>query len=390
MSALYDTLADLIRLNTVNPAYGDGGTEANALPLLQNFLTRRGIETTLQQVFPGRYNLLATLPGSGPQRLVLEAHVDTVSIKGMSIPPFEPTVREGRMYGRGSVDDKAGLAAMLHAVASLREDGIVPPCEVLLAAVVDEEFSFRGVLKLCEGLRADAAVVAEPTEMRVVIASKGVLRMRMRTRGKAAHSAKPHLGNNAINQMARLVLALEKEHERLSTVTHPLLGCPTLNAGVIQGGVQVNFVPDSCAIEVDRRLLPGESASRVVEDFRRLLQGLSLKHPGFAAEIEEPLLLVDEALDTPANSRVVTTAQHVARSLQIDPEPCGVPFGSDASKLSRAGIPTILFGPGSIDQAHSMDEYVALEQVSRAAAFYREFILNFAQDPPHSLGRQNA
>lgn len=378
MSILYDTLADLIRLNTVNPAYGDGGTEANALPFLRNFFEKRGIETTLQEVFPSRHNLLATLPGTGPRRLVLEAHVDTVSIKGMSIPPFEPTVFDGCMYGRGSVDDKAGLAAMLHAVASIREDGLVPPCEVLLAAVVDEEFSYRGVVKLCEGLRADAAIVAEPTEMRVVIASKGVLRMRLHTRGKAAHSAKPHLGNNAIHQMARLILALEKEHEGLSSITHPLLGSPTLNVGVVQGGVQVNFVPDHCAIELDRRLLPGESAALVVEDYRRLIRNLGETIPSFAAEIEEPLLLVDEALDTPASACVVTTAQRVARSLEMDPEPCGVPFGSDASKLSRAGIPTILFGPGSIDQAHSVNEYVALEQVSKAADFYREFILNFA------------
>jgi acetylornithine deacetylase/succinyl-diaminopimelate desuccinylase family protein len=378
MSSLYDTLSALIRINTVNPAYGDGGTEANALPLLRDFFSRLGIETREQEVFPGRHNLIARLPGSGPRRLVLEAHLDTVSIKGMSIPPFEPTVLDGRMYGRGSVDDKAGLAAMLHAVSSIREDGIVPPCEVILAAVVDEEFSYRGVVKLCEELQADAAIVAEPTEMRVVIASKGVLRLRIHTRGKAAHSAKPHLGNNAITHMARLVLALEEEHRRLSKVQHPLLGSPTLNVGVIDGGVQVNFVPARCGIELDRRLLPGESASNVVEYYRRLLQMLSREHQGFDAEIEEPLLLVDEALETPVDSAVVTTAQRASRSLGLQPEPCGVPFGSDASKLSRAGIPTIVFGPGSIDQAHSVDEYVELDQVTKAAAFYREFILNFA------------
>ncbi len=378
MSALNDTLADLIRLNTVNPAYGDGGTEANAIPLLRGFFRQRGIETTEQEVFPGRHNLLARLPGRTQRRLVLEAHTDTVSIKGMTIPPFEPAVREGRMYGRGAVDDKAGLAAMLHAVASIHADGITPPCEVLLAAVVDEEFSYRGVVRLCEGLNADAAIVAEPTEMRVVIASKGVLRLRLHTRGKAAHSAKPHLGNNAISHMARLVLALEEEHQRLAGVTHPLLGSPTVNVGVIQGGVQVNLVPDHCAIELDRRLLPGEAASGVVEGFQRLLEKLAREHPGFSAEIETPALLVDEALDTPAAAAVVTTAQQVLRTLGLNSEVCGVPFGSDASKLSRAGIPTILFGPGSIDQAHSVDEYVELDQVAQAAAFYREFILSFS------------
>jgi acetylornithine deacetylase len=177
--------------------------------------------------------------------------------------------------------------------------------------------------------------------------------------------------------MARLVLALEEEHRRLSGTTHPLLGCPTLNVGVIQGGVQVNFVPDHCAIEIDRRLLPGESAVEVVDGFRRLLEALARKHPSFEAQIEDPLLLVDEALNTPPDASVVTVAQKVSQSLGLNPEACGVPFGSDASKLSRAGIPTILFGPGSIDQAHSIAEYVELEQVTKAAAFYREFILQF-------------
>ncbi len=377
MSALNKTLAELVRLNTVNPAYADGGSEENAIPFLRHFFHSRGIQTSEQEVFPGRHNLLARLPGRTQRRIVLEAHIDTVSIKGMTIPPFEPVVQNGRMYGRGAVDDKAGLAAMMHAIGSLCEDGIVPECEVLLAAVVDEEFSYRGVVKLCEGLSAAAAIVAEPTEMRVVVASKGVLRFRIHVRGKAAHSAKPHLGCNAITHMARLVLAFEQAHQDLSSVAHPLLGPPTLNVGVIHGGVQVNFVPDHCSIEVDRRLLPGETATAVIEGYRQMLGTLARETPGFSAEIEEPLLLVDEALDTPVGESVVTTAQAVMRSLGLNPEVCGVPFGSDASKLSRAGIPTILFGPGSIDQAHSVDEYVDLAQVAGAAAFYRDFLLTF-------------
>jgi len=192
-------------------------------------------------VFPGRWNVIARLPGLSAKRVVLEAHMDTVSIKGMSIPPFEPAIRDGRLYGRGAVDDKAGLAAMMHAVASIKADGLPPPCEVLLAAVVDEEFSYRGVVKLCEGLQAEAAIVAEPTEMRVIVASKGVLRFRILTEGKAAHSSKPHLGVNAISHMSRLVLALEAMNGRLMARKHPLLGAATLNVGVISGGVQVEL-----------------------------------------------------------------------------------------------------------------------------------------------------
>lgn len=377
MDSVIETLASLVRVNSVNPAYSDGGTEANVALLVEAFFARQGIQTFRQEVFPGRSNIIARLPGRSARKVLLEAHMDTVSIKGMSIPPFEPTIRDGRLYGRGAVDDKAGLAAMMHAVASLKADGITPPCEVWLAAVVDEEFSYRGVAKLCEGLQAEAAIVAEPTELRAVVASKGVLRLRIITEGLAAHSSKPKLGINAITHMSRLVLALEVMHQNLSVRQHPLLGPATLNVGVINGGVQVNFVPDLCAIEIDRRLLPGEKPVDVLLDLQELIENLQALHPGFSARIEAPLLLVDEALETPAHAAVVTTARTVLRAMKLNDRPCGVPFGSDASKLSRAGIPAIVFGPGSIDQAHAADEYVELTQVKQAMEFYRRFVLDF-------------
>lgn len=377
MNTISETLAAMIRLNTVNPAYGDGGSEANLAPFLRLFFATRNIETFEQEVFPGRHNVIARLPGSSARRLILEAHTDTVSVKGMTISPFEPSVREGRIYGRGAVDDKGGLAAMMHAVASIKADGLVAPCEVWLAAVVDEEFSYRGVLRLCEKLEADAAIIAEPTDLRVVIASKGVLRLRITVLGRAAHSSKPHLGNNAITHMARLVLALEKENEQLAGISHRLVGSPTVSVGVISGGVQVNSVPDRCSIEIDRRLLPGEKAESALAEYESLLWGLKQAHPGFDGFVEAPPLLVDEGLDTPEDSEVVVHARRVLRSLGHPEELCGVPFGSDASKLSRAGVPAIVFGPGSIDQAHSVDEYVELAEVEKASAFYREFILSF-------------
>ncbi|HMF78741.1 MAG TPA: M20/M25/M40 family metallo-hydrolase, partial [Bryobacteraceae bacterium] len=199
---MIQTLFELVAINSINPAYLGGVTEEAVAQYVERFYAQRGIETWRQDVMPGRSNVIARLAGRNPgRRVILEAHMDTVSTTGMTIPPFVPEIREGRLHGRGSCDTKAGLVAMMHAVAHLKEHSITPPCEVWLAVVVDEEFSFRGVAKLCEELDADAAIVAEPTEFRAVVASKGVLRWKIRTRGKASHSSKPHLGVNAINDM---------------------------------------------------------------------------------------------------------------------------------------------------------------------------------------------
>ncbi|MFC5453623.1 M20 family metallopeptidase [Prosthecobacter fluviatilis] len=377
MSPVLQTLSELVRINSINSSYEGGPGEAEAATYVRRFFEQRGIEVWEQEVFPGRNNVIARIPGrDSTRRIVFEAHMDTVSIKGMTIDPFDPVVRDGKMHGRGSVDDKAGLAAMMHAVADIHASGELPPCEVWMAAVVDEEYSFRGVVKLCEGLQAAAAVVAEPTEFRCVIASKGVLRWRIKTKGKAAHSSKPHLGVNAITAMARVVLALNEDHARMQPAAHPLLGPGTCNVGVIHGGVQVNFVPDEAVIEIDRRLLPGEEVPQVLAHYQVLLDALMKQHPDVVAEMEAPMLQ-DWAFQTDAGEPLVQLARTLLGEMQRNDEVCGVPFGSDASKFSRMGIPTILFGPGSIDQAHAAVEYVECAEVEKALAFYTEIARRF-------------
>jgi acetylornithine deacetylase len=379
MSPVVQTLSDLVRINSVNSSYEGGPGEREIATWVHHFFQTRGIEVWEQEVFPGRPNVLARLRGRDRSRqVVLEAHTDTVSVKGMTIPPFDPVIEGGKLYGRGACDTKAGLATMMHAVASLKADDITPPCDILLAAVVDEEFSYRGVVKLCEDIKAHASIVAEPTELRAVIATKGVLRCRIVTRGKSAHSSKPHLGNNAILQMARIIFAIEEDNARMAAIAHPLAGCGTCNVGVINGGVQVNFVPDYCSIEIDRRLLPGERAEDAIVHYQQLLAELATTHPGLSASVEEPPLLVDEGLDTPPDAQVIQVASSVLKELGLDPTPCGVPFGCDASKLSRAGVPSIVFGPGSIDRAHGVVEYVELDQVEQALEFHRRFLMAFA------------
>jgi acetylornithine deacetylase len=371
------TLADLVRINSVNSFYEGGPGEREIATYVRRFFEQRGIEVREQEVFPNRPNVIARLPGRNPgRRIVLEAHLDTVSVKGMTIPPFDPRIEDGKLYGRGACDTKAGLAAMMHAVADLKDAGIVPPCEVWLAATADEEFSFRGVVKLCEGLEASAAVVAEPTELRAVLAHKGVLRWRIVTRGKAAHSSKPHLGVNAISHMARIVLAFEEENHLHASKPHPLLGPATCNVGIIQGGVQVNFVPDECAIEIDRRLLPGERTEDVLAHYQRRLDEIAPRVPCFHAVMETPRI-ADEALETPADLPVVRTASAILREMGLDDRPCCMPFCCDASKLARAGVPSIVFGPGSIDRAHAAVEFVETSQVEQALEFHRRFLQMF-------------
>lgn len=374
---LIQTLADLVRINSVNPAYPHGAPEEEIQRYVLDFFQRRGIAAVEQEVLPRRANVIASLPGRNPdRRIVFEAHSDTAGIEGMTIPPFEPAVRNGRLHGRGACDTKAGLAAMMHALADLKRPGAAPPCEVWVVSAVDEEHRYRGVLKLREKLRASAAVISEPTELRMAVASKGCLRWRITVQGKAAHSSKPHLGVNAIQQMARLLVALESESERLGSVRHPLVGSPSLNVGLIEGGTQVNIVPGSCSITLDRRLIPGEDPDRVLAGYEEFLAKLQGVEPGLEVTAEPPMVQ-DWPLETPADSPISARASEALRGAGLDPRATGVPFGSDASKFAQAGIPAIILGPGSIDQAHAAEEYVALEQVEQAFVVYRQVMTSF-------------
>lgn len=242
---LSSTLAELIRINSVNAFYGCGPGEAELSNYIEKFFRRHNITLTRQTVLhatsnvSARENIIATLPGKKPGRtLAFEAHMDTVSTDGMTIDPWEPRVENGKMFGRGSVDTKAGLAAMMLAIVDLKQQGLTPNCNICLAAVVDEEHSFLGVTQFLQTTKPDAAIIAEPTELKIIVASKGVLRWRIIAQGKAAHSSKVHLGVNAIEHMARILVEIESFHRRLAQRNvHPLLGTASGNVGTIHGGV---------------------------------------------------------------------------------------------------------------------------------------------------------
>jgi len=382
MTNVSDTLAELVRINSVNPEWGGPG-EAGVARWIRHFFEKAEIKVWEEECLPGRNNVMARLPGTDPNRSVLlEAHMDTVSATNMRFAPFDPVIDNGRMRGRGSCDVKAGLAAMMHAILELKEQGRVPPCDIIFAAVVDEEHAFRGVLRLIDSLQdlplPEVAVVAEPTELRVVRANKGVLRWRIVTHGKSAHSAHPKRGHNAITDMARVILALEDHFADLEKTTHPLLGAGSGSIGIIEGGEQINVVPSRCEIKVDRRLLPGESAADAFAQCETTLGQLRAQHPQLDVEMEAPSL-ADEAMETSAQSPVVESASRVLRSQGLNGEPIGVSFGCDCTKLSRAGIPSIIFGPGSIAQAHTNDEFIELKQVQTALEFYTRFLLDYGR-----------
>ena len=386
LSSVLQTLADLIRVKSVNPNYQDGVNEIAIADYVCEFLRSNEIEFVVHEVLPQRPNVIATVPGRDKSRsLVFEAHMDTVSTAGMTIDPFDPVVRDGKMYGRGACDTKGGMAAMMHALA-LTAAGDPPSCNVVFAAVIDEEYSYRGVADYCARLvdskaSVVGAVIAEPTDLAVVTASKGLVRFKIETRGTAAHSAKPHLGANAIEQMAEVITAVKADNYQLSENTHALLGQPTCNVGVIRGGVQVNLVPDRCEIEIDRRLLPGETVEGVLAAYQKLLAGLADQDPTIDAIMHEPML-TDVPLETDPEHEVVKTMSATLDSLGLDGQPCGVPFCSDASKFGGIGIPSMILGPGCIDQAHAAVEYIECEQVEQAVNVYRQFILNLAIHSP--------
>lgn len=361
----------------MNPAYGgpEGG-EAKVIRQASEFLASHGIASATWDAGPGRPNLAAMLPGSDSSRtLAFITHVDTVSISGMSIDPLGAVVKDGRLWGRGSTDAKGQVTSMLHAFAALAAESAPPPVNIELMLTVDEESGFTGVHAVVErlkeqGRRLDGAVIGEPTDLTVVVAHKGTQRWWIEIEGRAAHSAKPHLGINAIDHAAALVRRIQGPYARsIENRSHPLLGKPTINVSVIEGGTQVNLVPPRAKILLDRRTLPGETRASVEAEFEAIFDEIRCEIPEFRARQLDPLL-VDPSLETDPQHALARTACAISAQFGRPSSPLGVPYGTDGSKLSEIGIPTIVAGPGSIDQAHTADEWIEIAELEAGARYY--------------------
>lgn len=376
-----ELLEAMIAIPSVNPAYEEG---AEGEMELSRFIEQRcraaGLSVYRQPVLPNRDNLIIELKTGHPQRtLLFEAHMDTVSLGGMP-NPLQPRREGNRLYGRGACDTKGALAAMLHTMEyfSLHREEL--QADLLMCASVDEEHAYRGLLAFMDlDLPVQGAVVGEPTNLDIVIAHKGCVRFEVETLGKAAHSSVPWEGRNAITDMMKVMEYLERSKGDLERKVHPLCGAPTLSVGTIHGGSQINIVPDQCVIKVDRRLIPGERPDIVLNEIRKELAAF-LHGQNVQFAIHE--LLLDEALDTPPESEVVRSALAAAGRLGTNTALCGASYGSDASKLQqRKGIPSIVFGPGSIQQAHTDEEWVPMDEVELAAEFYKELARQFGKSP---------
>jgi len=372
MTGLTKLLCDLIALPSANPAFLPPGHPDAGEHRVAEFLAataeRDGFGVERHEVLPGRANLLLRLAPSGrvKHRLLLAPHMDTVP--AASPEQLRPVLRNGKIFGRGACDTKGCIATYLAAMRDLAGRKKRPQhTEIILAALVDEEDGQRGSRALAAGeISADLAIVGEPTRLKIVTAHKGDLWLRFETRGRAAHGAEPHRGRNAVHEMARVVDVLETEYAAaLRQRRHPLLGSGTINVGAMRGGTQANIVPDRCEMIADRRTLPGETEPRVRREILALLRRHGLR-PTIADTKGRPC----EPLETDPAHPWIPSLLRAARQKA----PAGVNFFCDASVLAGGGIPSVVFGPGDIAQAHTADEWIAVEQLERATRMLSEFL----------------
>lgn len=365
-------LGDLVAIPSVNPAFRQEGDhdewfgEAAMAAHVSDWLRQLGLDVEFDAVFPGRANVIARLRGRpGGRRLLWEGHLDTVQASGMTIDPFKPEVREGRLYGRGAVDDKGCVTAFMLALKDLAARP--PDCDVTFVAAVDEEYQFKGIQHhMARGERYDFGVAGEPTELRIVRACKGCVRWEIIVTGKAAHTSKPVEGIDAL-LIAEELLQRLRASDLVGSASHPLLGRSTLTCTRFEAGEGPNTVPAAARLRFDYRLLPGQKGADIWNEVGRIAARFAETMPPPARIAVLPPFIDALAMDVPEDSQIVAAMQDVCRSLGVSAESIGVPFGSDASTMSASGVPTIVFGPGSIAQAHTADEFVEIAQVAKAA-----------------------
>jgi acetylornithine deacetylase len=332
-----------------------------------------GVRYQRIEIQPGRDNLLAWYEApNSKNRILLDAHQDTVPVETMVIPPFEPRLESGKIFGRGSCDVKSGVASMFAAFERLVRERPASSCNVLLAFTVDEEYTHKGSSALAAmDHGCSLGIVAEPTRMNLVVSHKGAVRWKIHAGGRACHSSTPHLGDNAIYRMGRVLQVLSEHACQLAGATpDPMLGPPSLSVGRVTGGQSVNIVPDDCSIEIDRRLIPGETVEGAMDQAREFLRSKLALNDFEKLRFGEPWVRMPALRNDTAAEYLDRLKYGLACADGSKPEVSGVPYGTDAGPLAQAGLPCVVFGPGDIAQAHTEDEWIETDQVIDASERY--------------------
>ncbi len=374
-------LKELIAIPSINPMGKEPKNnkeyyEGRISRYIEDYIKNNNIELVKQEVSPDRYNVGGIVKkGENYPTIIFQSHLDTVDFDRERGDMLKPAEKDGFVYGRGAADAKGGLAAMLVALKYAKNNTDKINKNILVIGVVDEEYQYKGVLKLLEDpvtKNIDMGVVAEPTSCHIVYGLKGAVRWEIEVKGKSGHSSEPEKGINAIYRMSKIVTCLERYHnEELAKITDEDLGRATLSVGTITGGIAVNIVPERCRIQVDRRLLPGEDPDEVREKVTEYLK----KQPEIDFEfIPHPLFTNDPAEKIEKSSPIVDIAKAACQKLNIEPIIETVSFSGDQSRMIRGGIPSIMLGPGNINVAHTDHECVRIDEVKEALAIYKKMM----------------
>lgn len=355
-------LRDLVAIDSVNPTLVPGGAGEGAIAeRVSRELQSIGLATEVQDVAPGRPNVVGVLEGRTPgPSLMFCGHLDTVGVSGMAAP-FDPVERDGRLYGRGAQDMKGGVAAMIGAAREIAEHGGLSTGRLVIAGVIDEEHASLGAEALVRHWRADAAVITEPTALTIAIGHKGFAWVEVVTRGRAAHGSRPAEGRDAILRMGRVLSRFEQLDRVLQARTpHPLIGAPSLHASLIQGGQELSSYPDTCVLQLERRTIPGEPDLIAAEEAEEILAWLKAEDPEFDGAARH--VFGRPPYEIPASHPLPVALAQAVSSVGRTATHVGMPFWTDAAILGQAGIPTVLFGPGGAG-LHSIEEYVLVDDV---------------------------
>lgn len=368
MSELAALVAALVRIDSVNPDLQPGaGGEGEIGVFVADWFRSNGIETEVQEAAPGRNNVIGIVRGAGGGRsLMLNAHMDTVGRGGME-KPLSGTIEDDKVFGRGAWDMKGSLAAIMLAAKDLAAD---PPAgDVIVTAVVDEEYASIGTQAIVERYTADGAIVTEPTQLELSVAHKGFVWFDITTKGVAAHGSQPALGVDAIAKMGKVLVGLEALEDRLlGGEQHPLLGTGSIHASLIQGGAELSSYPGSCTLSVERRLIPGETPEMAESELCEILDAAANEDPDFEATLTRG---IDRSpFEQPLESEIVAVVRDAATGVTgAAPAFAGESGWMDSALLSAAGIPAVIFGPDGAG-AHADVEWVDLVSLEQCRQVY--------------------